>query len=247
MKKIEEIYDAEKLKEINKESYKKIVCFLTKLEKITGNIDFKNAENLEDTDYSEYCKLQNSLIRVIVQTVKEEERAFQYDELERICGNPDFWDEVKEEVLKETDLFLKMGNLRSMGFPVRQEYYQKIFSIIYDEYEDINYACKKLHISNETGILFFRIMSICENCIISRFFSKRRIGKILTDDFGLTEEDISFLWKIFKDNAARLEKIAFSNRLGSIEYRLSKIGSQVDDIEDEVGWITEILFEKDGE
>lgn len=226
-----------KLEEIN--------ILLNKLEELTGNADFENAENLENKEYSEYCKIKNSLIGTIVQAVKAEKKAFDYAEVENTFGNQEFWEQIKESVERDTDIFLKIEILRKLDLKSRKKHYLEIFSVIYDEHEDVDYACKKLELSKELTLMIFKVMNLCENCIISRFFSKRRIGVLLNDTFGLESPDIEFLWDLFKENETRLEKIAFSNRLGGIEIRITKMNSKIDEIQEEVDWISAIMCEFD--
>lgn len=226
-----------KLEEIN--------TLLKKLEELTGNADFENAENLGNEEYSEYCKIRNSLIGTIVQVVKAEKKAFDYAEVENTFGNQEFWEQIKESVERDTDIFLKMEILRKLDLKSRKKHYLEIFSVIYDEHEDVDYACRKLKLSKELTLMIFKVMNLCENCIISRFFSKRRIGVLLNDTFGLESPDIEFLWDLFKENETRLEKIAFSNRLGGIEIRITKMNSKIDEIQEEVDWISAIMCEFD--
>lgn len=245
MKKLEEIYSLEKLTDSKREAYEKIIRILGKLEALLGNISFEDAEKLENEDYKKYYRLQTFLVKAIVRAVKEEEKPFEFKELEAICGNDDFWEEIKQSVSKETELFLKMKILRKLDFSVRKKCYLNIYSIIYDDCEDIEFACKKLQMDKEVVTLFFRVMNLCESCIISRFYSRRRVSALLSDSYGLAEQDAALLWKLFKDNAAKLEKIAFSNRLANIEYKLAKLGSQINDMEEEVGYISQILISFD--
>lgn len=223
----------------------KINTLLNKLEELTGNADFENAENLENKEYSEYCKVKNSLIGAIVQVVKAEKKAFDYTEVENTFGNREFWEQIKESVERDTDIFLKMEILRKLDLKSRKKYYLDVFSVMYDEHEDVDYACKKLKLSKELTLMIFKVMNLCENCIISRFFSKRRTDVLLNDTFGLESSDIEFLWNLFKENETRLEKIAFSNRLGGIEIRIAKMNSKIDEIQEEVDWISAIMCEFD--
>lgn len=223
----------------------KINTLLKKLEELTGNADFENAENLENKEYSEYCKVKNSLIGAIVQVVKAEKKAFDYTEVENTFGNREFWEQIKESVERDTDIFLKMEILRKLDLKSRKKYYLDVFSVMYDEHEDVDYACKKLKLSKELTLMIFKVMNLCENCIISRFFSKRRTDVLLNDTFGLESSDIEFLWNLFKENETRLEKIAFSNRLGGIEIRIAKMNSKIDEIQEEVDWISAIMCEFD--
>ena len=109
-----------KLEEIN--------TLLKKLEELTGNADFENAENLGNEEYSEYCKIRNSLIGTIVQVVKAEKKAFDYAEVENTFGNQEFWEQIKESVERDTDIFLKMEILRKLDLKSRKKHYLEIFS-----------------------------------------------------------------------------------------------------------------------
>lgn len=243
MKKIEEIYN---VKEINKNllpEYQQIIEILNQLEEYLQDNTFEAVDELENEEYREYHKLKLDLMRSIIKIVRQEEMIFNYEEIEEVWGNEEFWQEIKERVTKETDYYLKMKSIRQIEKKERKNYYLKIFHIQYVEYENVEYACEKLELDKNRVILLFCIINFSENIIFGQYYSKRRFISLIFENFGLDNFDAEILWNLFEENKDIVEKIALVKKLNNIEHRISRLSMKLNNMSEELDFVSNIILD----
>lgn len=242
MKKSEELYETDKLPADTAEDYKAVLNCLNDMEELTGEIGFGNAHELDGEDWDKYCGLRNRLIQMIVKIIRSQDKEFDFQALASSFGEPDFWEEIKEDVSKQTQEFLYMQPLRKIGLEERKAGYREAFGILYEEYETVGYMSRKLGLDQKIATLYIRVLRFSEDLILNYCISKRLFHIRFRNYCGLDAEDADFLWELYSGEAGKLEKVALKNRLNDINYRVSRLVTQLEDIQERLDFLEYMML-----
>ena len=241
MKKFEDIYEGMELPAEIAEKYKEICQCLHDIEELTGESEFGNVLELEGEDWDYYCELRSCLVQVITDVVKKQDQAFDFQVVSRHFGNDDFWEEIGREVSDQTQNFLSMQPLRRSGLEERRKHYKDIFTILYTEYENANYAGEKLGLDKKVAALYVRLLRFSEDFVINHYLS-RRLFDLRLDSYCGLQEDADFLWELYSEKRGEIEKIALNNRLNDLNYRLFKLTSQLEDLQENLEFMEYLVM-----
>lgn len=250
MKKLEELYEIDKLPPDSVKYYELAVKCLNEIEELTADVGFGNIYELEGEDWDEYCRLKNRLVQAIVKIVRRQDEEFDFQTLASCFGESDLWEEAKEEVSRQTQEFLSMKPLRLAGLEERKTTYRGVFQIMYEEYENVSYMSRELEMEEKIAVLYTRVLRFCEDLIFNHCISKRLFCMRFRSYCGLGDEDADYLWELYSGDQGRLEKIAMKNRLNDINYRLCRLVAQMEDIKERLDAVEYMMLpddEKPGE
>ncbi len=242
MKKIEEIYEIEKLPADLAEHYETVLKYLNDMEVLTGEAGFGNAYELEEKDWDRYCELKNGMVQTIVRIIRKQDREFDFQVLETFFQDSDFWDEIKNDVSRQTKEFLFMQPLRGIGAEERKIRYQDVFRILYEEHETIDYMSRELELDEKIATLYARVLRFSEDLILNFCISNRLFRIRFYNYCGLDAGDADFLWKLYSENRDRLEKIALKNRLNDINCKVSRLITQMKDVEERLDFLEYMML-----
>ncbi len=227
--KLEDIWEEGYISEGVQGLYERLMEILNQLDELQKS---QAEEQNADAPDEKLNKAKNDLIQCIVEIVRKEEKKFEFSRIENLCGDDDFWEDIKEETDRITFDYLRAGNLRQLDPGFREKCFKMVFDIFYFEGEIPKYAAEKLEIEEDEAKLLYHILGFSEALIMGRNSSKRIFSNNVIKRYGVSKADSNVIWDLFQAKKEKIENLLLRRHLAEVEYKMSKILDRLDNLVD---------------
>lgn len=223
--KLDDIWEVGQVPDEMRELYERLMEILNQFDELQESRE-------DDTLGEKFDAAKDDLIQCIVDIVRKEEKKFDFSRIEKLCGDDDFWEEIKDEIDRITYDYLRARNLRQYDGDFRKECFMRTFDMIYFEGEVPKYAADELEIGEDEAKLLYHILSFSETFIISRRLSKRLFRNNIFKRYGLSETDSDMIWNLFQVNKEKIENSVLLRHLLEMDCKMSRIITRLKNLED---------------
>lgn len=242
--KFNDIWEEGNITKEAQELYERLMEILNQCEELQKSQAEEQGDGAQD---EELDAAKDNLVQCIVDIVRKEEKKFDFSRIEKLYGDDDFWEEIKEEVDRITCDYLRAGKFRQFDDDLRRKCFQTIFEMIYFEGEIPKYAAENLQIEMDEAKLLFYILSYSETFILIRGLSKRIFRSNILKKYGLSESDSDLIWELFQVNKEKIENIVLRRHLLEMDYKMSRICTRLKNLEDMCDLALDIFLDKEDE
>lgn len=219
--------------------YERLMEILNQIDELQKGWEEEEGDVLDE----KMDEAKNDLIQCIVEIVRKEEKKFEFSRIEKLFGDDDFWEDIKEETDRITCDYLRAGNLRQFDHDFREKCFKMVFDMFYFEGEISRYAAEKLDIEENEAKLLYHILGFSESLIMGRCISKRIFSNIVIKRYGLSKDDSDVIWDLFQAKKEKIENLILRRHLTEVEYKMSRVLERLEDLIDICDLALEVVLD----
>ena len=138
----------------------------------------------------------DNLSEKIIEYVKTNNCEFDFTEISKLCKDEEIINTIKGRVTSKTVVFLESIEFRNFAKDLRQKYYDDTYKGSFIEKETFKFISEINGLDKNVVPIVGKILSMSEEIIYFKDYSKRRYIECIHDISGLCAEDAEYIWNL---------------------------------------------------
>lgn len=187
----------------------------------------------DNSDFKLYQEQREKLVRELCNIVRQTLQLPDFEQFLEQLPDKKFWSEIETNVKERTEGLLNAALYNSMDKEERTALLKKYFEAVFVDRESSEFVAEQAE-DKRTAKVLYRLMLESEYAIVTLYVSKRRFVIGMKESYGLVQEDAEYVWKIFEENFAVVERHEFHRRMFLMNRKLGEINDRIKEINDTI-------------